>query len=191
MVKRLANQALEFTDVAFDGPLARGSAGMTFALLILDPELVHGLLLEGFQRAGQRPDLVTALRISGVDGEIAGGHLQHRIAHGVQRPDNAAAHSRHGAEGQSERRSQKHKLECQRALGLGMLDGGILLGGIERAFGDNNRRGHVFDRKRAPLVSLHFGFLARQHGVHQTIPKCKKLRVEISPFRLCHRLDKA
>jgi hypothetical protein len=190
LVERLANQALEFTDIAFDGPLARGSASMTFALLILDPELVHGLLLECFQCAGQRPDLVAALRISGVDGEVAGGHLQHRIAHGVQRPDNAAAHSHHRAEGQDERRGQKHELERQRALGLGMLGDGILLGGIKRAFGDGDRAAHVFDRERAPLVSLYFGFLAGQKGVHQSIPKRKKLRREIGRFRFGHRFSK-
>ena len=63
--------------------LARGGAGIALALLLLDPELVGGLLLEGFQRAGQRADLVLAIEIAGVDGEIAGGDLQHGVAHVV------------------------------------------------------------------------------------------------------------
>jgi hypothetical protein len=189
LVERLVDQALEFADIAFDGALARGGAGMALALLLFDPELVGGLLLEGIQRAGKRPDLVATLRISGVDGQIAGGHLQHRIAHGVQRPDHAAADGRHGAEGQGERGGQKHQLQHQRALGFGMLGQGIVLGGVERAFSDGDRTAHMFDRERAPFVPLHFGLLAGLQGVHQSIAKRQEIGGKIGGFRPGHRLD--
>ena len=71
LVKGVAHQALEVTDIAFNGPLTRGRAGVVFTLLILDPELVHGLLLERLQRPGKRSDLVAALR----DKKIAGAAI--------------------------------------------------------------------------------------------------------------------
>jgi hypothetical protein len=67
----LANHALEFTDVRFDRLLTRRGAGVALTLLPFNPEFVLGLLLEGFERAGKRADLVAAFAISGVDGEIA------------------------------------------------------------------------------------------------------------------------
>ena len=113
MVQRLAHHALEFTDIGFDAALTRGGARVAFTLLRFDPELVDGLLLEGFQRAGQRADLVPALRIAGIDGQIAGGHFQHGVAHRVERPDDAAGDGDHGADGQRECGSQQHELQRQ------------------------------------------------------------------------------
>ena len=52
---------LELADMALDRLLARGGAGIALALLRLDAGLVERLLLEGFERAGQRADLVVAL----------------------------------------------------------------------------------------------------------------------------------
>ena len=91
LVQRLAHHAPRIHRHRLRCSLTRGGAGVAFALLLFDPELVGGLLLEGFQRAGQCSDLVPALRISGIDGEIAGGDFQHGVANRVQRLDDAAA----------------------------------------------------------------------------------------------------
>ena len=71
MLERLAHHAFELADIGLDRTLARGGAGVAFALLRLDPELVGRLLLEGFERAGERADLVAAIGIAGIDGQIA------------------------------------------------------------------------------------------------------------------------
>ena len=55
-LQRLPHGAFELGDIGIDRALARRGAGVAFALLRLDLELVLGLLLEGFQRAGQRAD---------------------------------------------------------------------------------------------------------------------------------------
>ncbi|MCC8941569.1 hypothetical protein H8A99_35325 [Bradyrhizobium sp. Arg68] len=51
-VQRLAHQALELADMALDRKLARRGAGIAFALLALDPDLLLGLLLERLERPG-------------------------------------------------------------------------------------------------------------------------------------------
>src|SRR5689334_23590715 len=66
LLQRLTHAAFEFGDMVLDGTLARGRARIAFALLRLDLELVLGLLLEGFERAGKRPDLVLAIEVSGI-----------------------------------------------------------------------------------------------------------------------------
>ena len=69
---------------------------MAFALLKLDPEFFRLLLLESFKRTGKRPDFVTAIPIFGVDGQIAGGDLQHGVAHVMQRFDDPAGNGEYG-----------------------------------------------------------------------------------------------
>lgn len=59
--------------------LARDGARVTLALVMFDLELFGGLLLEGFQRAGERADLVVAIEIAAVDGERDGKRQQHEL----------------------------------------------------------------------------------------------------------------
>jgi len=60
-----------------------------------------------------------------------------------------------------------------------VLDRGVVLGGIERAFGDGDGRTHAADRDRAPLVSRHFGLLAGDQGGQQTFAQGEIVRFEI------------
>ena len=120
-----------------------------------------------------------ALGVAGIDGQVARGDLQHGVAHVVQRPDDPAGDGHHGAEHQGECRGQQHELDHQRAQGLGMLDGGVVLGGLERAFGDGDRRTHAADRDRAPLVRGQFGLLAGDQAVEQAIAQSEIVRLEI------------
>jgi len=143
LVKCLAHHIFEFADIGFDHALACRRAGVAFTLLIFDPQFVRGLLLERLQGAGQRADLVTALRVSGIDREIAGGHFQHGIAYVVERFDDAAADCRHGPESKRDRQSQQRELQRQRALGPAMLRQRVLSGRVERRFGDLDRAAHA------------------------------------------------
>ena len=131
--QRLAHRALELADIGLDRALARGSADVAFALVLLDLELLGGLLLEGFQRAGKRADLVLAIEIAAVDGEIAAGDLQHGIADGVERGDDAAADQHDRADGKPNGERQQHELHDQCALRGAALLQRVHLGGIERA----------------------------------------------------------
>lgn len=47
--------------------------------MLFDLELFGGLLLEGFQRAGERADLVVAIEIAAADGEREGKRKQHEL----------------------------------------------------------------------------------------------------------------
>ena len=118
LVQRLAHHALELADIGFDRLLARRGAGVAFALLRLDPDLVGGLLLEGFERAGQRADFVLARGVAGIDGEVAGGDLQHGVAHVVQRLDDAAGDDHQGAEGKRQRADQQQRVAAPASAGL-------------------------------------------------------------------------
>ena len=142
-LQRLAHHALELADMALDRLLPRRGAGVAFALLRLDPDLVGGLLLEGLQRAGQRADFVVARGVAGIDGEVAGRDLEHGVAHGVQRLDDAAGDDHLGAKGERQRADQQRELHHQRALGGGVQVRGAVLGGVERGFGDSDGRRSV------------------------------------------------
>jgi len=115
LLERLAHHAFELADIGLDRSLARRSAGVAFTLLRFDPELVVRLLLEGFERAGQRADLVAAIGIAGIDGKVARGDLEHGVAHIVQRFDDPAGDHQHGATGQGNRCDQERQLEKERA----------------------------------------------------------------------------
>ena len=186
----LAHHALEFTDIAFDRLLARGGAGIAFALLLLDPCLVLGLLLEGFQSASQRADLVAALLVSGVDREISGRHFQHGVAHVVQRCDDAAGDRHHGAEGQGQCGRQQRKLQHQRAQRRGVLHRGMGLGCIEGGLRDLDRAGQASHGDRAPLVRRQFGLLARDQRGQQALAQGKIVRLEIGDLGRRHGAGK-
>ncbi len=149
------------------------------ALLRFDPDLVRRLLLEGFKGAGQRADFVLARGVTGVDGEIAGGDLQHRVAHVVQRPDHAAGDHRHRAERQSEGGGQQRELQHQRVHGAGILHRRVIAGGVERAFGHTDGGAEASDRDRAPLVRGQFGLFAGDHRLQQALAQ-----VEIGLFEI-------
>ena len=101
-----------------------------------------------------------ALRVAGIDAQVAGRHAQHGIAHDVQRADNATRHRDHGAAGQSNRGREQDELEHQQALGPGVLSSGVIPGDIKRALSDRNDAAHVLDRKWIPLVGFHFRLVA-------------------------------
>ena len=103
----MAHHAFEFADIAFDRPLPRRGAGVAFALLRLDPDLVDRLLLECFQRAGQCADFILACGVAAVDMEIAGRDLQHGVAHAMKRGDDAARDDHLGADGKHQRTDQQ------------------------------------------------------------------------------------
>jgi hypothetical protein len=58
--------------------------------------------LEHGKGAGKGPDFVMAFGISRVDGKIARRELQHGVANGMQRIDDAAAERHHADQGESE-----------------------------------------------------------------------------------------
>jgi hypothetical protein len=159
--------------------LPRHGAGVALALLRLDPGLVGGLLLEGFQRAGQRADFVVARGIAGIDAEVAGGDLQHGVAHGMQRIDDAAGHDHQGAERQGQRAGQQCELHRQRALGGGAQVRGVILGGVEGCFGHIDGGGEAPDRDRGPLVGIQFRLLVGRNLRQQAVAKAEILRFEI------------
>src|SRR5207253_8944084 len=82
--ERLAHHTLELADIGLDRALACRSARVAFALLLLDLELVGGLLLECLERAGERADLVLPVEIAAVDAEIAASDFEHGVADGIE-----------------------------------------------------------------------------------------------------------
>ena len=179
LVERLAHHAFELADIALDRLLPRRGAGIAFALLRLDPDLVGCLLLEGLQRAGQRADFVVARGVAGIDVQVAGRDLQHGVAHAVQRLDDAAGDEHLGAEGERQRADEQRELRHQRALGRGAQMGGVILGGVERAFGHGDGSTEASDRDRGPLVGRHFRLLAGCHLLQQPLAQGEILRLEI------------
>ena len=73
--------------------------------------------------------------------------------------------------GKRQRADQQRELHHQRALGGGVQMRGVILGGVERGFGDGDGRAEASDRDRGPLVGGHFRLLAgrdlRQQPVAQ------------------------
>ena len=102
MLQRCAHHALELAEIGFDLVLACGRAGIAFALLVFNPELLRSLLLEPFKCAGQCTDLVTAIDVAAIDREVAGGELQHGVAYVMQRLDHATGYSRYGDKGKGD-----------------------------------------------------------------------------------------
>ena len=161
LVERLAHHALELADIAFDRLLPRRGAGIALALLRLDPDLVLGLLLEGFQRAGQRADLVLALRrsryrrarspaatFSMASRMLCSGLMTRRVTIIIAPNASARAAASSASCITSERRAAEY---C-------ML--GVFAGGVERGFGDGDGGAEPSDRDRGPLVRGQFRLLA-------------------------------
>ena len=126
-------------------------------------------MLEGLQRAGQRADFVVARGVAGIDVEVAGCDLQHGVAHGVQRLDGTAGDDRHGAERQRQRADQQRELHRQRALRSEAQMRGVILGGVERGFGDSDGGTETPDRDRGPLVGVQFRLLAGRNLRQQPV----------------------
>ena len=163
---------------------------MAFALLKLDPEFFRRLLLESFKRTGKRPDFVTAIPIFGVDGQIAGGDLQHGVAHVMQRFDDPAGNGEYGPGRQGNGRSEQGKLQHHPHQSLRMLERNVVLGGIECRLSDSDSAGETCNRERAPLSCPHFGLGAVDQRGQQAIPQTTIRRVEICRLGRGHGIGK-
>ena len=143
-------------------------------------------MLEGLQRTRQRADLVAARGVAGIDAQVAGGDLEHGVAHVVQRLDDAAADGGHGAQGQSYRAGEQRELDQERLHRRRALGCGVILGGFERSLGNLHRVHHAADGVRTPLVSGHLRLLSLGDGRNNAITRSGVLGVEVSSLGFAH-----
>jgi hypothetical protein len=176
-------------NMGLDGLLFCKRAEVSVPFLLLDVRFRDRLLLEHGKGAGKDPDFVMAFGISRVDGKIARRDLQHGVANGVQRIDEAAAERHHADQGESESACQQRRLENQRFLRRRPQRQSSALRLLKRGLGDGDRASHAAARDRAPLTCGDLRLFARHPRVRDPIAQGQILRIEIGGLRQRQRID--